>query len=182
MTNKTRFLVDMDGVLADWGAEWDNHAIQYGHLGLPLTPNQKSFDLTQGLTEEGKAAVIKIMDHPGFYANLKPFPGAAQALNDMLVEGHDVHILTSPWATNVTCASDKLRWAEEHIGPGWAKRTIIASAKSLVIGDILIDDRPDAAEGASAPPMWEQVYFTQPYNSGLNKRRINSWSEWRTLL
>lgn len=177
-----RFLVDMDGVLADWGAEWDRHAIKFAHLGLPLTTSQTSFNLTIGLSEEGVAAVNSIMEHPGFYANMEPFDGAAQAMNEMVAAGHDVHIVTSPWISNISCASDKLKWAEDHIGPGWAKRTVITTAKTLVRGDILIDDRPDAAEGSKYDQEWEQVYFTQQYNKNLTgKRRIDNWSQWRTL-
>ena len=177
-----RILVDQDGVIANWGAEWDRHAIQYSHLGLPLTPDQISFDLTLGLTEEGKNAVMSIMEHPGFYADLEPFEGAAEALNTMLEEGHEVFIVTSPWVSNTTCASDKLRWVEKHIGKGWAKRTVITGDKTVVLGDILIDDKPEIT--GSMAPLWEHVYFTQPYNIIMDNslRRINDWTEWRTLL
>lgn len=176
-----KILVDADGTFLNWGSEWDFHALPLQHLKLPLTEVQSSFDLTLGLTDEGKAAVLKIMSHPGFYRNLQPFPGAVEALNDMLAEGHDVHIVTSPWIDNVTCASDKLANIEETLGKGWAKRTIITSDKTIVRGDILLDDKPDI--DGSITPTWEHVYFTQPYNRDrTDKRRLDNWVDWRTLL
>jgi len=174
----------MDGTIANWGKEWDFHATRYQHLGLVLTPNQKSFNLYEGLSDEGKKAVTSIMEHPGFYANLDPFPGAREALNSMVEEGHIVSLVTSPWVTNITCASDKLAWVERYLGLGWAKRTIITSDKTLVRGDILIDDKPDIT--GDYAPTWEHVYFSQPYNidSAPERRRISSWEtdEWRGLL
>lgn len=176
-----RILIDLDGTIANWGAEWDKHASSYTHLGLPLTVNQKNFDLYAGLTAEGRAVVNDIMNFSGFYANLEPFEGSVEAVNTMVAEGHDVRILTAPWITNETCASDKYAWVEKHLGSGWGKRTVLSSDKTVVRGDILIDDKP-VIEG-SMEPEWEHIYFTQPYNVDLNHhRRINNWSEWRSLL
>lgn len=173
-------LTDSDGVIANWGGGWDRRAINYQHLGLPLTADQVRFDLYHGLSPEGKAVVTQIMNEPRFYAELEPIEGAAKALNEMLDEGHEVHIVTSPWIDNETCASDKLAWVERHIGKGWGKRTIITSDKTLVMGDILIDDKPEIT-GAYAP-VWEHVYFTQPYNISGPNRRLSNWTEWRSLL
>jgi 5'-nucleotidase len=175
-----RILIDMDGVLANWGAEWDRHAAEYLHLGLQLTDNQTSFDLAEGLSDEGKQAVYSIMNRPDFYRVLEPFEGAAEALNTMVAEGHEVFLVTSPMVTNHNCASDKLWWAEEYIGKGWAKRTIITSDKTLVKGDVLIDDKPEIH--GVAEPEWKHVYYTQPYNANKDGERINDWSEWRKIL
>lgn len=177
-----RILVDLDGTIANWGAEWDKHATPHIHLGLPLTADQQSFDLYKGLDDEGKARVNEIMNHPGFYANLVPFDGAVEALNKMLAKDHDVRILTAPWITNATCASDKYDWVEKYIGEGWGKRTILSSDKTLVRGDILIDDKPEIT--GDMMPTWTQVFYDQPYNRGIIARRINNWTdgEWEKTI
>ena len=178
-----RILVDLDGVLCDWDANFDRHIIEnWAHMpDMPLTPQRRSFNFYDGVSPEVANGISAIMNHPGFYAELQPIPGGKQALNQMLSEGHDVHICTAPWLTNPSCASDKLAWVEEHIGEGWAKRVVITKDKTLVRGDILIDDKPEIT--GSMVPEWEQVFFTQEYNKDIDHiRRINNWAEWRKVL
>lgn len=181
MTKLQHVLIDLDGVIANWGAEWDLHAALYPHLNLPTTKFQTSFDLYAGQTEEGRATVNAIMEHSGFYANLEPISGAIEALHEMDAEGYDIRIVTSPWISNPTCASDKLAWVERHLGVGWGKRVIITSDKTLIRGDILIDDKPEVT-GVDTPE-WEHVWFTQPYNTELTgRRRLDNWSDWRSII
>jgi len=94
----------------------------------------------------------------------------------MVKAGHDVRIVTSPWVSNPTCASDKLNWVVKHYGSHWGPRVIITADKTLVRGDILIDDKPEI-HGA-AEPEWEHVIFDQPYNRDIDKKRITDWSIW----
>ena len=178
-----RLLVDLDGVLADWDSNFDKHIIEnWSHLPeMPLTPVRRSFNFYDGVSPDVADGISAIMNHPGFYAELQPIPGGKQALHAMLEEGHDVHICTAPWLTNPTCASDKLAWVEEHIGEGWAKRTVITKDKTLVRGDILIDDKTVIT--GSMVPEWEHVYFDRPYNEHIKeKKRLFQWKDWRHVL
>lgn len=176
-------LVDVDSVLADWEPAFVNEfRADFPHLKCAGVGERRVFDLNAGLTSEQKAATRTIMDKPGFYARLEPIAGASAAMNAMLAAGLDVAICTSPWLPNPTCASDKLDWMEQHIGEGWAARTLITHDKTRVMGDILIDDRPDIT-GAVATPTWEHIYFTQAYNANrTDRRRIDSWDEWEDVL
>jgi 5'-nucleotidase len=172
------YLVDSDGVLFNWGKNWDRYAREHEHLGLTLTHNQKTFDLYEGKSEEAREKINEIMNMPSFYAQLEPIEGAAKAVNEMVAEGHEVTIVTSPWLTNITCAQDKLDSFEKHLGAGWGARAVITRDKTLVMGDILFDDKPDIT-GFYAP-VWEHVYFTQPYNAQrTDKRRLDNWAAWR---
>jgi len=179
-----RILVDMDGVIANWSAAWDAHALPYSHLGLRQTKDQRDFDLSKGLDAEGRAAVQQIMDHPRFYRDLDVMPGAVEALHKMLELGHDVNICSAPWLTNETCAWDKSEWLRLNFGEDWPRRLILARDKSIVRGEILIDDKPNAQTLPSNlyTPEWTQIYFTQPYNKDLPGYRIDSWSEWESVL
>jgi len=52
--------------------------------------------------------------------------------------------------------------------------------KTLIIGDILIDDKPEI-KGISTPN-WEHIIFDQPYNKNItNKKRIN-WDNFKEVL
>lgn len=174
-----RILVDMDGVIANWGKTYDQHIDAFfPGLKLTKTAQQRSFDLMEGLDIRGRNAVKRIMDWPGFYRKLEPMPWAVQALQEMLFEGHDVHIVTSPWLTNPTCASDKVAWIAEHLGASWTKRLIITSDKTIIRGDILIDDKPEIT--GAMTPTWEHVIFTQPYNAEISdlRERLSNWEKW----
>jgi 5'-nucleotidase len=69
-----------------------------------------------------------------------------------------------------------LEWVESRFGAGWAERTIITKDKTMVNGDVLIDDKPEVK--GLCNPSWEHILFDQPYNQEVvGKRRIMSWSD-----
>ncbi len=174
-------LVDMDSVLCDWEQGFvDVFRREYPELPCAGVGERFTFDLFAGLGNDEIAATHAIMDRPGFYRDLAPIPGGADALNTMLDLGIDAVVCTSPWPSNATCASDKLTWLDTHIGHGWSSRAIITKDKTRVRGDILIDDRPNVSGAEN--PTWEQVYFTQSYNRDCAGRRIDSWAEWADVI
>jgi 5'-nucleotidase len=170
-----RILVDMDGVIADWGRAYGESLDLFGEdaAGIPRHKDQKTFDLHAGRTQTEKDLINAVMIEPGFYSRLDPIPGAKDALKAMVAQGHDVRIVTSPWISNPTCASDKLNWVVKHYGSHWGPRVIITADKTLVHGDILVDDKPEI-KGAHEPT-WEHVLFDQPYNQDIKKRRVLDW-------
>ncbi|WP_396657150.1 hypothetical protein [Microbacterium oxydans] len=163
-------LVDMDGVIADWGHAYGESLDRYGERAsrIPRHRDQTSFDLHAGRTAEEIEIIRAVMVEEGFYTRLRPIPGAKTALKAMLKAGHDVRIVTSPWVSNPTCASDKLNWIVKHYGSHWGKRVVITTDKTIVRGDYLIDDKPEV-HGAQEP-VWEHIYFTQPYNTHGERR------------
>lgn len=177
-----RILVDMDGVIADWGHAYGESLDAFGESAalIPRHADQRSFNLNEGRTEAEQAIISAVMVEAGFYSRLRPIPGAKLALKAMLKAGHDVRICTSPWVSNPTCASDKLNWVAKHYGSHWAQRVIITTDKTLVHGDVLIDDKPEVK--GENDPFWEHVLFDQPYNRDVPKPRIREWSEWARVL
>lgn len=178
-----RILVDMDGVIADWGLAYGESLDRYGEPAalIPRHADQRSFNLNEGRTVEERALIAAVMVEAGFYSRLLPIRGAKTALRSMLKAGHDVRLCTSPWVSNPTCASDKLNWVAKNYGTHWAQRVIITTDKTLVHGDFLIDDKPDV-KGVHTPS-WEHVLFTQPYNTHItDRRRITDWAEWEAAL
>lgn len=182
MKGKTvHILVDMDGVIADWGHAYNESLNEFGEesANIPRHHQQVSFDIHAGRTEREKAIIGAVMVESGFYSRLRPIPGAKAALKQMVKDGHDVRIVTSPWVSNLTCASDKLNWVADNYGSHWASRVIITTDKTLVTGDFLIDDKP-AVHGVREPD-WEHILFDQPYNQDVaDKQRIVGWDGWQT--
>lgn len=176
------FLSDLDGVGTEWDNNFDNDILtRYSHIpNFPLKHERKSFNFYDGQPEEIVVAIQEIMDRPGFYDELSPIEGWVDAMHEIQDEGHEVFIVTSPWVTNPTCVQDKFNWVARHLGEEWRSRVIITKDKTLVRGDVLVDDKPTIT-GAMIP-VWEHVVYDQPYNQGLPNRRLTHWADWRITL
>lgn len=170
-----RILVDMDGVVADWAA------------GMKLALRSSDFldwsrweILAEDATDEHRTAFAQALRSARFYRWLPPVDGAVDALRAMS-QMHDVFLCSTPDSTNRTCASDKILWTRAVLGREWVKRVILTHDKTIVHGDVLIDDKPQVT-GAMVPT-WEHILFDQPYNRAvLDRRRITHWSEWAEVL
>ena len=102
----------------------------------------------------------------GFWLDLEPMHGAIEAFK-WLDARHDVWILTRPSFHNLNCYGEKAKWVRDHLGFDAQKKTILCGNKSLVRGDILIDDhykdgQPDfdgvwMQFGNSDYPDWDSV-------------------------
>lgn len=173
-----RLLVDMDAVIAHWGPEFDRSLdrIGVGTAGIPRTAFQEDWDLNKGRTEAEKAIIQRVMTEPGFYRRLEPIAGAKEALRAAVKTGHDVRIVSAPYISNPTCASDKIDWIVRHYGSHWASRLILTNDKTVVHGDFLIDDKPKIT--GSMKPTWKHVLFgNYAYNqSAIAHGRIAYWT------
>jgi 5'-nucleotidase len=173
-------LVDQDGVLADFdrgfNLAWQERFPHRAVLDLAL---RKNFYLHDDYPAGYRAEIRDIQASAGFILNLPPIPGALAALKALLDAGHDVRICTAPLSRFTNCVGEKFQWVVDHLGPAWVDRIVLTKDKTLVRGDVLIDDKP-AVTGA-LDPLWEHLVFEAPYNVAATSRRIN-WSNWRQVL
>lgn len=140
---KKRMFVDMDNVLVDFrsGLDFQSDDIKKEYEG-------------------------RLDEIPGLFAEMKPMPGAIEAMHT-LQEYFDLYILsTAPWK-NPSAWSDKVKWVTRYLDDIFHKRMVITHCKNLCKGDYLIDDRgkngTSAFEGewiqfgSSDFPDWESV-------------------------
>jgi len=175
-------LVDMDDVLAQFEAGFlDIWRRLYPDLPYIPLPQRDVFGIEKQYPPEFREKIRAIFRTPGFFLNLEPVPGGPEALRQMLDQGHQVFICTAPMVECVSCSMEKFQWTERHLGHDFLKRLTIASDKTLVRGDFLIDDRPEVT--GSMAPVWEHVVFDCAYNrSQITKRRLAFWPDWRRIL
>ena len=140
----------------------------------------QSFYVENNYPEEFRNRIQKVYKTPGFFATLPPIDGALEALAD-LSSHYNVYICTSPLLENPSCAQDKTDWIAKHLGDTWLKKLIISKDKTLVKGDILIDDKP-VIKGVNSKPAWQHVLYDQKYNAHIKDKPRLNWSNWESVL
>lgn len=167
-----RILVDLDDTVGEFNYELDGRFGAYPQLDhLPRYEERVDWDF--GANDVDMILIRQIMSEAGLFGALRVTPGAKAAIKTLEGQGHDVWFVSTPYNSNPTCASDKLRWVEEHFGQHLANRTILTHDKTMVEGDVLIDDRP-VITGINAP-RWQHILFDRPWNRHVNGARLKSW-------
>jgi len=183
MGEQRRILVDMDGVLADFEKgfldEWKRE-----HPDLPYVPirDRRTFYHMDQYPAEHKDLIYEIVDRPYFYGNLEPIRGGREALEEMRGLGWDVRICTSPSISNYEgCVPGKFMWVHKYLGKDWLHRLVLTKDKTIVDGDVLIDDK-SRIDGIVARPSWEHVLYDQPHNRWLKMTKRLTWENWKEVL
>lgn len=176
-----RVLIDMDGVISDFDKEFLQRWRER-HPDKPYVPlnERNTFYVKDQYPDELKPLVVEILLEPGFFREMIPVPGSIDALVEMQKIGVDVFICSSPLSSYKNSTLEKYEWVEINLGHEWTRRIILTKDKTIVTGDILIDDKP-MITGIVNTPTWEHVLYDRPYNREANKRRI-TWENWKWIL
>lgn len=124
----------------------------------------------------------------GFFANLELLPFADLAYKYFTEwRGHEVYFLSAPSVHNPMCYTEKRISIEKHFGFKACENLILACDKSLIRGDVLIDDRVDSNRqnefqgelihfGSEKFPSWVRVllWFDAKYHSGTFVERLDT--------
>ncbi|MBK8981114.1 MAG: 5'-3'-deoxyribonucleotidase [Ignavibacteria bacterium] len=177
-----RLLIDMDGVIADFEGDflrrWKETHPEKTHIPLE---ERKGFYVREQYPDEFSDFVQEIYHSPGFYQNLPPMPGAIEALKEIKNSLNHVFLCTSPMLPKYeNCVLEKFHWVYEHLGTDWVNNIILTRDKTVVKGDVLIDDKPDIK--GSCIPEWEHVIYDQPYNRNITGSRRLTWDNWKEVL
>jgi 5'-nucleotidase len=176
-------LVDQDGPLAnfeeDFLKKWRRRFPDFDYIPLE---ERNTFYVQEQHPACFKHVIEDIFKAPEFFLNLPPIEGAIEAIAQMIDMGHEVKICTSPLPAFENCVLEKYKWVERHLGRELTEHIILTKDKTLVRGDVLIDDKPEI-EG-TLTPTWEHVLFDYPFNREVpNKKRIsNRWDNWLEVI
>jgi 5'-nucleotidase len=176
-----RILVDMDGVIADLeGGFLKIWRAQYPEKHFIPSEQRTTFYMADQYPDDIKDLVHQIHVMPSFFRSLEPIEGSLKALNEMKEMGHEVFICSSPLSRFNNCVLEKYEWVDSYLGKEWVKAIILCKDKTVIKGDILIDDRPNIT-GCDVPS-WEHVLYDQPYNRAVSNKRRLSWDNWKSVL
>lgn len=123
---------------------------------------------------EVDAATEEMFSIEGFWETMPIQPDAAEVM-ERLCRRHDVYILTCPWPTSKNCIPEKIEWVKKNL-PFFNLRNMIFSCnKSLLHGDVLIDDAPHYLNSNNAKTT---IAFDYPYNRSCEADyRAATWLE-----
>ena len=123
-----------------------------------------------------KKEILDFMKEEDFWQDVKPVPGAVEALKHFMDEGHSVYIVT---ATEFEHIRTKMEEVLFRYFPflSW-DQVIVTSRKQMIRGDVLIDDGIHNLEGGE----YRKILFTAPYNrdydaEGNGMIRVHNWNE-----
>ena len=163
MGERPIFLLDMDNVIAGFDDAIFRLAEEHGfHIDLDgyEDPKRKYF-LTENMPDPSHANALRtIINSTRFFLDLPVVPGALDGVAE-LMEYFDVWICTKPLEANPWCRDDKALWLRKWF-PHLEHKAIMTPKKSLVHGDILLDDAPH--QNCIHRASWIPVVFEQPYN------------------
>ena len=173
-------LFDADNVLYEWEAKYieDVLAIDPEYPVIPLGQRTEMDVLASNAHSSDIGYRVK--NRPGFYAELALVEYAQECIAEIQDAGIDVMICTAPSLDNPTCASDKHMAITRDFGRSMAKRTIITSDKTVVMGDVLVDDKAEIT--GLMTPQWEHIVYDRSYNRHVTNRRMTDLRNWREAL
>ena len=165
-----KLLIDMDGVMVEHSAmfmRWLNKqngtSHRYEDISAFRYPN---------LTHRERRQVMKWWHKADLYDSHPPEPGCISALA-ALRRRHRVVAVTSPMDGHV---HSKWRWLRRTGGFREAD-IVITGDKTLVPGDVLLDDRVKNLEQAEETGHALPVCFDRPWNQDWAGARVRSWPE-----
>lgn len=171
----------MDGPIVQFEEKF-NQLWQLRYPELPFVPLEERVGLKMELNYpmEFRQMIKDLICEDYFARDLKPTPGAIVAINQMMEMGHEVHVCTSPLRNSDTNASDKFAWIKTHFGYKFTENVTVTSDKTLMIGDVLIDDNPDVSVGGAIPiPVWKHLLFEVSHNKHVRKEHETvNWTNW----
>lgn len=157
-------LLDLDGPLADFDAHfWERCHAEGWAFDIDHPSHQRHRYFTDHIPDRAhRRAARAMVDAPGWFRHLPVTPGAREGVTAFIDAGIDLWVCTKPLEVNPTCRDDKAAWLADHF-PELVDRLIIAPDKSMVHGDVLLDDAPKLEWFHRAT--WEPVIFDAPYNT-----------------
>jgi 5'-nucleotidase len=72
------------------------------------------------------------------------------------------------------CVKEKYDWVAQHLGKEWTMRINLMNDKTLIRGDLLIDDKPKIT--GLLTPEWQHIIYDAPYNRGVPGPRM-TWDD-----
>ena len=136
--NRPRILLDMDDVVNDFlGALIKEYNEEHGTSIKKR--DIKDWDLTKSEVLNATDA-IRLFQEKGFFLSIPPKASSIEAINKMIASTkYDIYIVTA--CGSVEEYREKQEWLKKYIPQFNLQRLIMCTEKSIIRGDVLVDDK-----------------------------------------
>ena len=176
MTTRPRVLVDVDGVLADFGGATSRTLAALG--GQPFDPEAlTNWDLNDHIGGH-KEEMCRAWRSEGWCSNIRPYSNAVEGIKQLSAIA-DIYYVTAPFYEAPHWMWERLNWLKQWVG-ATDYQVSFTHAKYLVDGDFMVEDRPKNIKAwADAHPDRTVVIWDQPYTRDIgpipNSFRTRDW-------
>jgi 5'-nucleotidase len=175
--------VDMDNTANDFSGGFitEFNRITGSNFVLPRE-NHAEYEIFKNIPNIVNGDGVKLREQifttPKFWENLEPMPDFERIMkllcNKYSADAGDVYILTAAWPTYEDCWTEKVRWVKKVLPFFDLHKIIFSWNKSIIKGDILIDDSPKYLETFNG----DSVAYDWPYNRNVKvEYRVHNWEE-----
>lgn len=132
--------------------------------------------LAHVVPDEHRATVIGYPHQPGFFRDMAVMEDSQMVLEE-LSKRHEIYIASAAMEFKHSLY-DKYEWLDEHFPFIHWKRRILCGDKSVLRGDVLIDDHDFNLSVFTGRP----IMFSAPHNVQFTQyERLNNWKEALTM-
>jgi 5'(3')-deoxyribonucleotidase len=128
------------------------------------------------LHEEHRKIAVEWIGEPGFARTIPVRDGALAGVFKIRQAGHEIFWVTSSWTSSKTWEYDRRKWLLSHFKDGHDK-VVFAHSKFLCEGDVLIDDRiKNVRQWQGSHPSKKALLYTQPWNDNPKYKDFNRFN------
>lgn len=168
-------LVDMDDVLEMLVDAWVDYLnIRYGTNVTKY--DVKDWNICKAFPGLDYETVYSPEMDDEFWKDVKPMPGADEALRKLMADGHEIFVVTATLHETLRSKMDNVLFRYfPYID--WS-HVIITSRKYMIKGDILVDDGPHNLEKGD----YYKILFDAVHNRSFDEKsvgavRVMNWEE-----
>lgn len=168
-------LVDMDDVLEQLVSAWCEYINE--KFGTSASYDDvRDWNMALAFPTLTREQVYSPELDDDFWNIVMPMPGADEAMRKMIADGHEVYVVTASYYQTLKAKLERVLFRYfPYID--W-KHVIITSNKSMIRGDVLIDDGPHNFEGER----FGKLLFDAGHNRKIDENtigavRVHGWKE-----
>lgn len=176
MVNKMKILLDFDEVINTMTHHWV-HTLNCVYGTSVEFEDVNEWDMQKAFPTLTEDEIYNPLHLQTFWNGVEIMSGAKEGIQSILSEGHEIYIVTSAHPDTIKW---KAEWLQRELPEIPWSNVIVANNKSLVKGDILVDDGlHNLYEGS-----YIKVLFDKPWNRNVDKNkltniihRVHNWDE-----
>lgn len=176
-----RIIVDQDEVICKFVDRILEYWNEDKHTSV-MREDIKDWRMETTLGQGSEDFIRSMMRYQELMRDLQPVEGAIYGMKKLIDSGHDVVIATAVPRCAGIVYNGKLEWLRRNMPWFDLKNFVAIHRKSLLQGDILLDDGPHNIQEwtASARPA---VVFDAPWNKSCKApHRVKHWNEFLKLV